>query len=553
MSVVDGHLGHEGEVGTMSHRQILTAMSGLLVGMFVAMLSSTVVANALPRIIGDLHGSEAGYTWVVAATLLTMTATTPIWGKLSDLFDPKTLVQLSLLIYVGGSAVAGLSQGVLMLIAARAVQGAGAGGLMALVQVVMARMIAPRERGRYSGYLGAVFALATVLGPLAGGVIVDTPWLGWRWCFYIGVPFAVLAIVVLQRTLRLPADRRPVKIDYLGATLLVGAVSVVLIWVSLAGKQFAWASVWSVALVATGLVLLVLALVVEARVADPILPLGLFRDRTVALASIASVFVGSALYGVTVFLSQYFQVARLKTPTMSGLYTIPLVLGMFLSSLLVGRIITSTGRWKIFLVGGSLTLVTGFALLATVRSDTPYAVLAAGMFLAGTGMGATMQNLVLAVQNSVSIKQIGSASAAVSFLRSLGGAVGVSALGAVLAGQVAGHVRTGLSRLGASAEGGSGVADPAHLPAPVATVVEQAYGIGTAWVFGISALAALLGALVIPFIRETPLRTSNLDPEDLDSEELDPDGPLVTAAVTVAAAEGVAEDDVPGVRELARV
>jgi EmrB/QacA subfamily drug resistance transporter len=544
--VADDHLGHEGEVGTMSHRQILTAMSGLLVGMFVAMLSSTVVANALPRIIGDLHGSEAGYTWVVAATLLTMTATTPIWGKLSDLFDPKTLVQLSLLIYVGGSAVAGLSQSVLMLIAARAIQGAGAGGLMALVQVVMARMIAPRERGRYSGYLGAVFALATVLGPLAGGVIVDTSWLGWRWCFYIGVPFAVLAIVVLQRTLRLPVDRHPVKIDYLGATLLVGAVSIVLVWVSLAGKQFAWASVWSVTLVATGLMLLALALVVESRVAEPILPLGLFRDRTVALASIASVFVGSALYGVTVFLSQYFQVARLKTPTMSGLYTIPLVLGMFLSSLLVGRIITYTGKWKIFLVTGSLTLVAGFAVLATVRSDTAYAVLAIGMFLAGTGMGATMQNLVLAVQNSVSIKQIGSASAAVSFLRSLGGAIGVSALGAVLSTQVAGHVRTGLSHLGASAasDTGSGVADPAHLPAPVATVVEQAYGIGTGWVFGISALAALLGALVIPFIRETPLRTSSVDPED----------PLVSAAITVAEFAGdFVEDDAPGGRELARV
>jgi EmrB/QacA subfamily drug resistance transporter len=544
-AVLDDHTGHEGEILTMSHRQILTAMSGLLVGMFVAMLSSTVVANALPRIINALHGSEAGYTWVVAATLLTMTATTPLWGKLSDLFDPKALVQLSLIIYVGGSAVAGLSQNVEMLIAARAIQGAGAGGLMALVQVVMARMIAPRERGRYSGYLGAVFALATVLGPLTGGVIVDTAWLGWRWCFYIGVPFAILAIAVLQRTLRLPADRRQVKIDYLGATLLVGAVSVVLIWVSLAGKQFAWASVWSAVLVVGGLALLALALVVESRVAEPIIPLGLFRDRTVALASIASVFVGSALYGVTVFLSQYFQVARLKTPTMSGLYTIPLVLGMFLSSLLVGRIITRTGKWKVFLVGGSLTLVAGFAVLATIRSDTPYAVLAVGMFLAGAGMGATMQNLVLAVQNSVSTKQLGSASAVVSFLRSLGGAIGVSALGAVFAGQVASHVHSGLSHLGISgaSQAASGVADPAHLPTPVATVVEQAYGIGTGWVFAISALAALIAALVIPFIRETPLRTSNGETA----------APLAGAAATLAAAEGVAEDELLEQRELARV
>ena len=208
---------HAGEIGTMSHKQIMQSLSGLLIGMFVAMLSSTVVTNALPTIIGQLHGTESGYTWVVVATLLALTATTPIWGKLSDLMSPKLLVQLSLVIYVAGSAVAGLSQSVGMLIFARAIQGIGAGGLLALVQVIMARMIAPRERGRYSGYLGAVFALATVLGPLVGGVIVDTSFLGWRWCFYVGVPFAALAIVVLQKTLKLPTVKRDAKIDYLGA------------------------------------------------------------------------------------------------------------------------------------------------------------------------------------------------------------------------------------------------------------------------------------------------------------------------------------------------
>ena len=523
------------ETPTMSHRQILTAMSGLLLGMFVAMLSSTVVTNALPRIITQLHGSEIGYTWVVAATLLAMTATTPLWGKLSDLISPKLLVQLSLLTYVIGSAIAGISTTVGMLIAARTLQGVGAGGLLALVQIIMARMIAPRERGRYSGYIGAVFALATVLGPLIGGVIVDTSWLGWRWCFYVGLPFAVIALIVLQRTLRLPTLRRDdVHVDYLGATLIVGGVSVLLIWVSLAGQQFAWVSVPTAALVLIGAALLVAALSVESRVAEPIIPLRLFRDRTVALASAASLFVGSSLYGITVFLSQYFQISRGKTPTMSGVYTIPLIMGMFLSSLIIGRIISRTGLWKRYLVGGGISLVLGLALLATLRSDSPYGLVALGMVLVGAGQGATMQNLVLAVQNTVRMRDIGSASASVSFLRSLGGAIGVSALGAVLASKVSSQISAGLSRLGvpAGSAGGDGVPNPATLPAPVAHVVESAYGIGTAWIFGISAITALIGALMIPFIREVPLRTSNTDEVDLPTP---PERPLVAAATAAPA------------------
>nr|WP_222618248.1 MDR family MFS transporter [Nakamurella sp. PAMC28650] len=510
---------HTGEIGSMSHRQILQSLSGLLIGMFVAMLSSTVVTNALPTIIRQLHGTESGYTWVVVATLLALTATTPIWGKLSDLMSPKLLVQISLVVYVGGSAVAGLSQSVGMLIFARAIQGIGAGGLLALVQVIMARMISPRERGRYSGYLGAVFALATVLGPLVGGVIVDTSWLGWRWCFYVGVPFAVAAIVVLQKTLKLPTLRRKARIDYLGATLIVAGVSLLLIWVSLAGTNFSWISLPSAAMVIGGLLLLGIAVWVETRVAEPIIPLKIFKNRTVALASVASLMVGSSLYGITVFLSQYFQVARGNTPTMSGVATIPLVLGMFLTSLIVGRVITSTGKWKRYLAVGGVLLVVGLAVLSTMSATSPYWVLAIGMVLAGSGMGATMQNLVLAVQNSVSIRDIGSASATVSFIRSLGGAIGVSALGAVLASKVTSNLQSGLTRLGIDPSvlgASSGTPNTATLPAPVAAVVKESYGIGTAWAFGISAVAAAVGAIVILCIRETPLRASNVDPEELN-------------------------------------
>src|SRR3954452_22124396 len=224
----------------MTHRQILESMTGLMLSMFVAMLSSTVVSNALPRILHDLNDGESAYTWVVAATLLTTTASTPLWGKVADLTSKKRLMQVAIVVFIAGSVVAGLSQSVGMLIACRAVQGVGAGGILAMTQVIMAGMVSPRERGRYSGYLGATFAVATIAGPLVGGVIVDTPWLGWRWCFYVGVPFAAAALIVLQATLHLPTIRRPVRIDYLGATLITGGVCVLLIWVSLAGQQFAW-------------------------------------------------------------------------------------------------------------------------------------------------------------------------------------------------------------------------------------------------------------------------------------------------------------------------
>src|SRR4051812_41598701 len=292
--------------GAMSHRQVLESMTGLMLSMFVSMLSATVVSNALPRILHDLNGGESAYTWVVTATLLTTTASTPIWGKLSDLTSKKLLMQIAIVVYVAGSLVAGLSQSTGMLIACRAVQGIGAGGILAMTQVIMAAMVSPRERGRYSGYLGATFAVATIAGPLIGGVIVDTSWLGWRWCFYIGIPFAAAALVVLQRTLHLPTVRREVRVDYLGAGLITGGVSLLLVWVSLAGQQFAWASSPTTVLVGVGVVLLGFAAVVELRASEPIIPLVLFRHRTVALATLAALLIGIAMYGATIFLAQYF-------------------------------------------------------------------------------------------------------------------------------------------------------------------------------------------------------------------------------------------------------
>ena len=497
--------------GQMSHREILEALSGLLLAMFVAMLSSTVVSNALPRIVTDLHGSQSGYTWVVVATLLTMTASPPVWGKLADQFNKKMLVQSALVIYVVGSLIAAVAPSMGVLIGARAVQGLGVGGLTALVQVVIATMVTPRERGRYSGYLGAVFALATVSGPLIGGLLVDAPGLGWRSCFYVGIPIAALAFVVLQKTLHLPVVKREVHIDYLGAGLIVSGVSALLVWVSLAGNDFAWVSGTSAVLVALGIVLLAAAVYVEMRVAvEPVIPTRLFRDRTTALATFASVMVGVAMFGATVYLSQYFQIARGMSPTHAGLMSIAMVGGLLVSSIVSGRRITRTGRWKRYLVSGMVLVVIGLLLLSTIDEKTPLVTVGAFMAVVGVGLGATMQNLVLAVQNNTAQADMGSASAVVAFFRSMGGSVGVSALGALLSAQVSDKVTAGLERLHIPVDSHRSHEIPnlAALPAPVRAVFEHAFGTSTAELFLVAAPFALVAFVAVLFIREVPLRTT---------------------------------------------
>ena len=496
-----------GQPGQMSHREVMEALSGLLLAMFVAMLSSTIVSNALPRIVTDLDGSQTGYTWVVVATLLTMTASTPIWGKLADQFNKKVLVQSALVIFSIGSVIAGFAPTMEVLIGARAIQGLGVGGLTALVQVVIATMVPPRERGRYSGYIGAVFAMATISGPLVGGLLVDT--VGWRWCFFFGIPVALVAFVVLQKTLRIPVVKREVHIDYLGATLLVGGVSLLLVWVSLAGSQFAWTSTTSIALVLGGLVVVAAAIYVEIKVArDPIIPMRLFRDRTTSLATLASVLIGLAMFGATVYLSQYFQLARGMSPTKAGLMSVAMVGGLLVSSIISGRLITKTGKWKKFLVGGMVLVIVGLLLLSTIDDTTNLWVVGAFMAVLGLGLGATMQNLVLAVQNNTSQADMGAASAVVAFFRSMGGSVGVSALGAVLGHQVAEEISRGLAKLGI--QGGAGdtrqIPDLATLPEPVRVVVEHAFGVATGHIFLVAAPFAVAALVAVLFIQEVPMR-----------------------------------------------
>ncbi|WP_318208349.1 MULTISPECIES: MDR family MFS transporter [unclassified Streptomyces] len=515
-----------GATAPMTHRQIMEALSGLLLGMFVAILSSTIVSNALPQIITDLGGGQSAYTWVVTAALLSMTATTPLWGKLADLFSKKLLVQIALIIYVAGSIVAGLSQSTGMLIACRVVQGIGVGGLTALSQIILAAMIAPRERGRYSGYLGATFAVATVGGPLLGGVITDTDWLGWRWCFYVGVPFAFIALVVLQKTLKLPVVKRKVKVDWAGAFFISAAVSLLLIWVTFAGDKYDWMS-WQTAVMVLGSVALGgIFLLVESKASEPIIPLRLFRNRTITLASLASLFVGVAMFAGTVFFSQYFQLARNESPTMSGVLTIPMIAGLFVSSTVSGLVITKTGRWKAWLVSGGAFAAGGLGLLGTIRYDTAYWHIALFMAVLGLGLGMMMQNLVLCTQNQVAPADLGAASSVVTFFRSLGGAIGVSALGAVMAHRVTSYVKEGLAELGPKAAGamgqggtGGGIPDMDKLPAPIRTVMEDAYGHGVADVFLYSAPFALLAFVVTLFIKEVALKSSSVKGSEEGSAE----------------------------------
>ena len=496
----------------MSHRQIMEALSGLLLVLFVAMASSTIVSTALPRIIGALDGTQTQYTWVVTAALLTATASTPIWGKLADLYSKKLLVQIAIVVFVLGSIVAGFSQTAGQLIAARAFQGLGMGGVQALVQVAIAAMIPPRERGRYNGYLGGVMAVATVGGPLLGGLIVDTAWLGWRWCFFIGAPIAVIALVVLQKTLNLAVARRDnVKVDYVGATLIAIGVSVLLIWVSFVDSSFAWLSWQTYAMVGAGLVILAAAVRVEARVAEPVVPPQIVKQRGTALAIVASLAVGMAMYGGAVFLGQYFQIGRGYSPTEAGLLTIPMMAGVLVSSTISGRLISKTGRIKPYLVGGTLTLVAGFAGLSMLDHATPLWYVGGAMALVGVGVGMSMQNLVLSVQNTVALKDIGAASSTVAFFRSLGGTIGVSVLGAVLAHRVTDNLTHELAAAGVS--GGASAASSSTLnlsalPEAVQHLVRVAYGDATGHIFLISAVIAVVGVVAALLMKPTPLRST---------------------------------------------
>ncbi|GEK87651.1 hypothetical protein GCM10007198_26140 [Microbacterium aerolatum] len=504
----------------MSHRQVLQALSGLMLAMFCSMVSTTVVGTSLPIIVPELGGSQTSYTWVVTMTLLTTAISTPIWGKLADLVNRKNLMILALTIFILASAGAGLSQNTEMLIMFRGFQGLGGGGLAALSQVLMADILSPRERGKYMGLFAGVMAVATVGGPLLGGVLTDS--VGWRWNFYVGVPLGIIAIVVLIRTLRIEQIKAAkVRIDYLGIVLLSVASGFLLVWVSNVAT-YGWLSWETLYMVGTAVIATGLFIVVELKVAEPLIPLTLFRNRTFTLSVLASISIGVAMFGTSVYLAQYMQISRGYGPTEAGLLTIPMAAGMLIASTVIGQLVTRTGKWKSYLVIGAVLMIAGTSLLSTLHYDTSLWLVGLYMFLLGAGTGMTMQNLVLVVQNTTSPQEVGVASSGVNFFRTVGGTTGVAVMGSVLAASMTQQLSDRAAEVGAAiaALGEKGKAIAAQLasgslpttrdmPESIRIIIEDASAQAISHAFLIGVPLAVLSLIAIVFLPNIPLLRQN--------------------------------------------
>ncbi len=495
------------EIGAAEHRRILVILSALMLGMFLAALDQTIVATALPTIAGDLHGLNH-LSWVVTAYLLTSTISTPLWGKLGDLYGRKKLFQAAIIIFLVGSALSGLSRDMAELIGFRALQGVGAGGLMVGAQAIMGDIVSPRQRGRYMGYFGAVFGLSSVIGPLAGGFI--TQHLSWRWVFYINLPIGIAALAIIAVVLHLPRKRTRHAIDFLGTALLGGAVTVIILFTTWGGSTYPWGSTQILSLAAAAVVLIALFCWAEVRAAEPVIPLALFRISVFSVSNSVGFIVGFVMFGAIIYIPLYLQTVHAATPTSSGLQLLPLVFGMLITFTVSGRLVTKWGRYKIFPVLGTGVMAIGLYLFSRLTPSTSLAVSSIYMFVLGAGIGLVMQVLVVAVQNAVPRSQLGTATSSSAFFRQIGGSFGVAVLGAIFNNRLAANLPRYLPPAALRAVHGSNVsASPAQLdalPPAIHHGYVQAFSESLHAVFLIGAPVALVAFVLTWFLKDLPLR-----------------------------------------------
>jgi len=508
-------------------RSVRVVLFGLMIAMLLAMLDNMIIGTAMPTIVGEL-GGLSHLSWVVTAYTLATAASTPIWGKVGDMYGRKGVFMTSIVLFLVGSALSGMAQSMDQLIAFRAVQGLGAGGLMVGVMAIIGDLIPPRERGRYQGMMAGVMAVAMIGGPLVGGTITDN-W-GWRWSFYINLPLGVVALFVISAVLHLPKKRVQARIDYLGAALLTVGITALVLLTTWGGTQYAWGSVQIIGLLALGIAAIAGFLYAETRAAEPVLPLRIFRNANFSIISVIGFLVGFTMFGSMTFLPLYQQTVQGASATNSGLLLLPMLLAMMVVSLIAGRVTTTTGKYKAFPILGGALITVGLYLLSTMDTGTTRFMSGVFMAVLGAGMGFLMQITMLVAQNSVEMRDLGVGSSSATLFRTIGGSFGVSLFGALFNDQVQSTMSARAGGSAASVTSGSAQLDPAtigKLPAAVKDAYLHAVASGTHQVFLWGMAISVIGFAAAWFVKEVPLR---------GAPQGDPDGQQASVPVVEAAA-----------------